>query len=605
MHHPAAACRRRHRLGTVIAVVLVVLAATIWMASPAVAATATVSQDQADFVAGTAAYKIAWPGSTEAEVNAALPIRPWGYRSHSCAVGMLTTPGGEVKVFNNASSTAYICYIGPDWNPPDPPPGNPKNTDPQPRAATIVNNGEDDYRVEIVPAFPVSAIGFSLLTNSQAAETVTLTYSDGTTEVIPDSELGTSPNSFEFIGFSSPKPIKKVLLNTSGGAVQNEGIEGIWLEGAPTRATDCVAGEHFVTAVGSGSVTPIVTVPWVAGHEYEITARGTYYAGGTGTWDIRADAEYSQDAYQRANGLAWTDLVNKYGGYGEELLELEVGLGADPTPVEWGSYSPNHTYTITRTASGPAAEFRFKIYDIYAQNNTGGLCVSLKMLNRAPVADPNGPYLGPVNVGIPLDGTGSSDPDGDLLTYGWKVNGTTLTGATPTYTPTAAGIYSACLVVNDGWEDSAEVCTSVVVYDPSAGFVTGGGWIDSPAGAYAADPELAGKATFGFVSKYKKGASVPEGNTEFQFKAGALNFHSSSYDWLVVTGSNGTRYAKFKGSGTINGMGDYKFQIWAGDGAPDTFRIKIWTETGGVETVVYDNGTEQALGGGSIVVHAK
>jgi len=112
-----------------------------------------------------------------------------------------------------------------------------------------------------------------------------------------------------------------------------------------------------------------------------------------------------------------------------------------------------------------------------------------------------------------------------------------------------------------------------------------------------------GKATFGFVSKYKKGAEVPTGSTEFQFQAGDLNFHSTSYDWLVVTGSD---YAKFKGVGTINGGGEYKFKIWAGDDEPDTFRIKIWTEDEfGDETVVYDNFSDQALGGGSIVIHTK
>jgi len=110
------------------------------------------------------------------------------------------------------------------------------------------------------------------------------------------------------------------------------------------------------------------------------------------------------------------------------------------------------------------------------------------------------------------------------------------------------------------------------------------------------------EATFGFVAKYKKGASVPDGNTQFQFKAGDLNFHSSSYDWLVVTGSN---FAKFKGVGTINGEGDYKFMIWAGDDSPDTFRIKIWWEDGETEHVVYDNGMDQAIGGGSIVIHTK
>jgi len=65
-------------------------------------------------------------------------------------------------------------------------------------------------------------------------------------------------------------------------------------------------------------------------------------------------------------------------------------------------------------------------------------------------------------------------------------------------------------------------------------------------------------------------------------------------------------YARFKGSGTINGMGDYKFMLWAGDDEPDTFRIKIWEEDELCnETVVYDNGMDQAIGGGNIVVHTK
>ncbi|MFC2039358.1 OmpL47-type beta-barrel domain-containing protein [Chloroflexota bacterium] len=155
-----------------------------------------------------------------------------------------------------------------------------------------------------------------------------------------------------------------------------------------------------------------------------------------------------------------------------------------------------------------------------------------------------------------------------------------------------------------------------VVYDPTGGFVTGGGWIDSPEGAYTPDSSLTGKATFGFVSKYKKNAEVPTGQTEFRFRVAGLNFHSSSYDWLVVAGSR----ANFKGVGTINGEGEYKFMLTAIDADIndsdsfdiDRFRIKIWDEEeeDGVETVVYDNAlgddSDEAtteIGGGSIVIH--
>jgi len=227
--------------------------------------------------------------------------------------------------------------------------------------------------------------------------------------------------------------------------------------------------------------------------------------------------------------------------------------------------------------------------------------------NNPPTADAGGPYMVGVGGSIAFDGSGSSDPDGDALTETWTADGGAVAGNVYT-AGSEAGIFNVCLTVNDGTVDSAEVCTIVVVYDPSAGFVTGGGWIDSPAGAYKDDETLSGKATFGFVSKYKKGANVPTGNTQFQFHTAGFNFHSDTYEWLVV--NQGGASAQFKGEGTVNGELDsngnaYKFMIWAGDGSPDTFRIRIWSELGGVETVVYDNGFDQELGGGSIVIHTK
>jgi len=138
-----------------------------------------------------------------------------------------------------------------------------------------------------------------------------------------------------------------------------------------------------------------------------------------------------------------------------------------------------------------------------------------------------------------------------------------------------------------------------VVYDPSGGFVTGGGWIDSPVKSDYQYMQVGGKAPFGFVAKYKKGANVPDGNTEFQFKAGDLNFKSTSYEWLVVAGNT----AQFKGVGTINGGGSYKFMISSDDDNPDTSRIKIWYEENDAEVVLYDNGSQQSLGGGNVIVH--
>jgi hypothetical protein len=174
------------------------------------------------------------------------------------------------------------------------------------------------------------------------------------------------------------------------------------------------------------------------------------------------------------------------------------------------------------------------------------------------------------------------------------------------------GIYTVTLTVTD--KDGGvgtSVFQYVVVYDPDGGFVTGGGWITSPAGAYVPDPTATGRANFGLVSKYQKGATVPTGETEFQFKAGSLNFHSTSYDWLVIAGAR----AQYKGTGTINGAGDYRFMLTAidgqvsGGGGVDKFRIKIWNAA--TSQVVYDNQMAAsddatpttAISQGSIVIH--
>lgn len=166
--------------------------------------------------------------------------------------------------------------------------------------------------------------------------------------------------------------------------------------------------------------------------------------------------------------------------------------------------------------------------------------------------------------------------------------------------PTQTGVYTLRIEATDFYDNTAVEEITFVVYDPDAGFVTGGGWITSPEGAYKADESLTGKATFGFVSKYKKGATVPDGNTEFIFQTADLKFSSTSYDWLVIAGTK----AMFKGYGTINGEGNYQFILTAEDNGKtgDTFRIKI-TEIGG--GIVYDNGLQTELEQGSIIVHTK
>ena len=91
---------------------------------------------------------------------------------------------------------------------------------------------------------------------------------------------------------------------------------------------------------------------------------------------------------------------------------------------------------------------------------------------------------------------------------------------------------------------------TVIVYDPNGGFVTGGGWIQSPPGRLPPERRPAGKGQFRVRVQVPEGcARIPTGETEFQFKAGDLNFHSTTYEWLVIGGAK----AQYKGVGKING----------------------------------------------------
>ena len=168
--------------------------------------------------------------------------------------------------------------------------------------------------------------------------------------------------------------------------------------------------------------------------------------------------------------------------------------------------------------------------------------------------------------------------------------------------------------VTDDDGGSGSATTQVVIYDPSAGFITGGGWIQVDSGSLTTNPAASGRANFGFSSQYKKGATIPTGETEFNFQMGNFNFHSEAYTWLVVSGYK----AQYKGSGSVNGVSGYDFTLTAYDGdAPsgggvDKFRIRITKNNGG--TVIFDNrmgvsstdmdtAMPEAISGGSIVIH--
>jgi hypothetical protein len=307
-----------------------------------------------------------------------------------------------------------------------------------------------------------------------------------------------------------------------------------------------------------------------------------------------------------------------------DVLALSATLGA-VTDLGGGMWSwqyqttdgPPESLPVTVTASDGqySAECSFQLGVANVAPVVGAVTVPL-----APV-----PVGSTVVAGAPFADAGTGDTHTCLWDWehGFSVGTVTETSGSGTtggeHVYSTPGVYSVSATVtdDDGASGSSTAAQYVVVYDPSAGFATGGGWIWSPEEAYwpvgASEPSpLVGKATFGFVSKYLKGASAPTGNTQFQFQAGGIDFKSTSYEWLVIAGAK----AMYKGAGTVDGAGDYGFMLTAWDGqvagGTDKFRMRIW-DNDAAGWVVYDNQRgvgdtvepSTALGGGSIVVHKR
>jgi hypothetical protein len=100
--------------------------------------------------------------------------------------------------------------------------------------------------------------------------------------------------------------------------------------------------------------------------------------------------------------------------------------------------------------------------------------------NRAPVSDANGPYQGVAGVPISFNGTGSSDPDGQPLTYAWTFgDGGNASGPTPMHTYAAGGTFDVALTVTDNGTpplDATDQSTATVADGFQARVFTAGGY---------------------------------------------------------------------------------------------------------------------------------
>lgn len=156
-------------------------------------------------------------------------------------------------------------------------------------------------------------------------------------------------------------------------------------------------------------------------------------------------------------------------------LEFYHPVTLATTLVIPGLASPNHTLTPAQYQTLLAAnrQARFAVEARNGSNPATGPYLGesrLITLNRRPVADAGADRLNvectsPAGAAVMLNGAGSSDPDGDALTYSWTAPGIVFNNpASPTPTATFPGGQTIItLTVSDGIESDSDTVRVTVV----------------------------------------------------------------------------------------------------------------------------------------------
>ena len=306
------------------------------------------------------------------------------------------------------------------------------------------------------------------------------------------------------------------------------------------------------------------------------------------------------------------------------------GTVTEPNGATPGSCTGSHTYLDDNPTLTPGPDpytVTVKVTDNGTTNGSpdpkdGSDTLTVRISNVNPVITGMTGPAGPVQLGSAASVTTSftdvGSQDTHMCTYSWDDGTPNTTVAAPgtgngsctaPHTYTAPGVYTVGVTVTDDDTGSAtSMYEFVVVFDPSGGFVTGGGWINSPAGAYAAGPSLTGQRELRIRLEVQEGRVRARRADGVPVPRASFNFHSTAYQWLVVSAT--ARRPSTRATGRSTAAGNYGFLLTAYDGSPGPeFRIKIWDK--GTSAIVYDNrnGTSedidaadpQAIAGGSIV----
>ncbi|MCP4803882.1 MAG: hypothetical protein GY913_14315 [Proteobacteria bacterium] len=310
-------------------------------------------------------------------------------------------------------------------------------------------------------------------------------------------------------------------------------------------ASDCDIDATLVTA-GSGGNTPPVAD---AGSDATASTGSQVTMNGSGSYDVDGDSlTYRWGFKSVPSGSSitnddWTDRATTSGKFTPDVAgDYEIRL-----TVNDGTDESSDLVTVTVSNGG----------------------------NSAPVVDAGPDATGSTGTEVTMDGSGTSDPDGDSLTYRWgfksvpgssSLTNSDWTDRTTTagkFTPDVSGDYEIRLTANDGTVDGSDLVTVTV----SSGGNT------APVADAGSDETV---STGSEVTMDGSGSYDPDGDS-VTYRWGFKSVPSGS----SITNSDWTDRNTTAGKFTPDVSGDYEVRIYVDDGTVESNDLAVVTATGG------------------------
>jgi outer membrane protein assembly factor BamB len=179
-------------------------------------------------------------------------------------------------------------------------------------------------------------------------------------------------------------------------------------------------------------------------------------------------------------------------------------------------------------------------------------------VNTPPVADAGSDQSVQTGSLVTLDGSASTDPDGDTLTYNWTITsrpggsavGLSLSNTVnPEFTPDVDGTYVISLVVNDGTVDSDPDTVTVTASANGAGSARGDWWMFGREPTHNRRSPFVGAQTSTVKWEFDTGGVV---DSSPAIAADGTVYFGSFDDYVYAVNPDGTLKWKYATGGGLN-----------------------------------------------------